>query len=233
MERSQRRECQKDGREIGLAGWEGAAGFSSTKRRFKMMETKKIVLATHNQGKIREFQKAFAEIGWQAVPIADIAEVEDPEETGTTFEENALQKARCYAKAVDLPVLSDDSGIIACALGDRPGVYSARYAGHHGDDEANNQKLIRDLAPYTGDDRKGYYACVVALVWPDGRSLTGKGTCDGIIRDFYQGEGGFGYDPLFYLPEFGKTMAELSMEEKNQISHRGRALRDLLSKIGK
>ena len=123
-----------------------------------MMETKKIVLATHNQGKIREFQKAFAEIGWQAVPIADIAEVEDPEETGTTFEENALQKARCYAKAVDLPVLSDDSGIIACALGDRPGVYSARYAGHHGDDEANNQKLIRDLAPYTGDDRKGYYA---------------------------------------------------------------------------
>ena len=197
-----------------------------------MMETKKIVLATHNQGKIREFQKAFAEIGWQAVPIADIAEVEDPEETGTTFEENALQKARCYAKAVDLPVLSDDSGIIACALGDRPGVYSARYAGHHGDDEANNQKLIRDLAPYTGDDRKGYYACVVALVWPDGRSLTGKGTCDGIIRDFYQGEGGFGYDPLFYLPEFGKTMAELSMEEKNRISHRGRALRDLLSKIG-
>ena len=198
-----------------------------------MMETKKIVLATHNQGKIREFQKAFAEIGWQAVPIADIAEVEDPEETGTTFEENALQKARCYAKAVDLPVLSDDSGIIACALGDRPGVYSARYAGHHGDDEANNQKLIRDLAPYTGDERKGYYACVVALVWPDGRSLTGKGTCDGIIRDFYQGEGGFGYDPLFYLPEFGKTMAELSMEEKNQISHRGRALRDLLLKIGK
>ena len=86
---------------------------------------------------------------------------------------------------------------------------------------------------YTGDDRKGYYACVVALIWPDGRSLTGKGTCDGIIRDFYQGEGGFGYDPLFYLPEFGKTMAELSMEEKNQISHRGRALRDLLSKIGK
>ena len=198
-----------------------------------MMETKKIVLATHNQGKIREFQKAFAEIGWQAVPIADIAEVEDPEETGTTFEENALQKARYYAKAVNLPVLSDDSGIIACALGDKPGVYSARYAGHHGDDEANNQKLIRDLAPYKGDDRKGYYACVVALVWPDGRSLTGKGTCDGIIRDFYQGEGGFGYDPLFYLPEFGKTMAELSMEEKNRISHRGRALRDLLSKLGK
>ena len=198
-----------------------------------MMETKQIVLATHNQGKIREFQKAFKEIGWDAVPIADIAEVEDPEETGTTFEENALQKARYYAKAVNLPVLSDDSGIIACALGDKPGVYSARYAGHHGDDEANNQKLIRDLAPYKGDDRKGYYACVVALVWPDGRSLTGKGTCDGIIRDFYQGEGGFGYDPLFYLPEFGKTMAELSMEEKNRISHRGRALRDLLSKLGK
>ena len=191
----------------------------------------KLVLATHNKGKIREFQKAFSEIGWEAVPIADIADVPDPEETGTTFEENALQKAHYYAKAVGLPVLSDDSGIIAEALGNRPGVYSARYAGHHGDDEANNQKLIQDLAPYTGDERKGYYACVVALVWPDGKELTGEGTCHGIIRDFYEGEGGFGYDPLFYLPEFGKTMAQLSMEEKNKISHRGKALENLLRKL--
>lgn len=193
--------------------------------------TMKIVLATHNKGKIREFQKAFQEIGWEAVPISSVKEVPDPEETGTTFKENALQKAHYYAKAIQMPVLSDDSGIIAVALGDRPGVYSARYAGHHGDDEANNQKLIADLKPYSGDDRKGYYACVVALVWPDGKELTGEGTCEGIIRDFYQGNGGFGYDPLFYLPQFGKTMAELSMEEKNQISHRGRALRDLLSKL--
>lgn len=194
----------------------------------------KIVLATHNAGKIREFKSILEPLGYEAVSVHDvIADITEPEETGTTFAENALLKATYYMKATGLPCLADDSGIAADALGGRPGVYSARYAGPDCDDEANNQKLIRDLAPYTGDDRKGYYACVVALVWPDGRSLTGKGTCDGIIRDFYQGEGGFGYDPLFYLPEFGKTMAELSMEEKNQISHRGRALRDLLSKIGK
>ncbi len=191
----------------------------------------KIVLATHNKGKIREFQKVFSEIGWEAVPISEVADVEEPEETGSTFEENALQKARYYAKAINLPVLSDDSGIVACALGDKPGIYSARYAGHHGDDEANNQKLIADLAPYSGDDRKGYYACVVALAYPDGKALTGEGKCEGIIRDFYQGEGGFGYDPLFFLPQFGKTMAEISMEEKNKISHRGRALKDLLEKL--
>ena len=191
----------------------------------------KIVLATHNQGKIREFQKAFSEIGWEAIPIADVADVPDPDETGTTFEENALQKAHYYAKAVQMPVLSDDSGIIADALGDRPGIYSARYAGHHGDDEANNQKIIHDLAPFTGEDRKGRYVCVVALVWPDGKELTAKGECEGIIRDFYKGNGGFGYDPLFYLPSYGKTMAELPMEEKNKISHRGRALRSLLKKL--
>ncbi len=191
----------------------------------------KIVLATHNKGKIREFQKAFSEIGWEAVPISEVADIEEPEETGSTFEENALQKARYYAKAINLPVLSDDSGIVACALGGRPGIYSARYAGHHGDDEANNQKLVADLATYSGDDRKGYYACVVALAYPDGRALTGEGKCEGIIRDFYQGEGGFGYDPLFFLPQFGKTMAEISMEEKNKISHRGRALRNLLEKL--
>lgn len=191
----------------------------------------RIILATHNTGKIREFREAFAELGWDAVPISEIADLPDPEETGTTFEENALQKARAYAAAVGEPVLSDDSGIIADALGDRPGIYSARYAGTHGDDEANNQKLIRDLAPYKGEERKGRYVCVVALVWPDGRAVTAEGACEGIIRDFYAGTGGFGYDPLFYLPQFGKTMAEISLEEKNSISHRGRALRALIAKL--
>lgn len=191
----------------------------------------KIVLATYNAGKIREFQKAFSEIGWDAVPVAEIADVPEPEETGTTFEENALLKARYYAKAVNYPVLSDDSGIIADALGDRPGIYSARYAGVHGNDEANNRKLVEDLKPYKGEDRKGRYLCVVALAWPDGKEMTAEGTCEGIIRDFYQGKGGFGYDPLFYLPSYGKTMAELPMEEKNKISHRGRALRALLEKL--
>ena len=191
----------------------------------------KVVLATRNQGKIREFQKRFSEIGWEVIPIADIADIPEPEETGTTFRENALQKARYYAEAVNLPVLSDDSGIIADVLGNEPGVYSARYAGVHGNDEANNQKLVEVLRPYRVEARRGHYMCVIAVVWPDGREITAEGRCNGIIRDFYKGTGGFGYDPLFYLPEFGKTMAELSMEEKNKISHRGKAVDAMLKKL--
>ncbi len=190
-----------------------------------------VILATHNKGKIREFQKCFSEIGWKAVPISEVADIQEPEETGKTFEENALQKARYYAEMIQQPVLSDDSGITAIALGDEPGVYSARYAGKHGDDEANNRKLIESLKPYSGESRRGYYTCVIAVVWPDGREITAEGKCEGIIRDFYKGNGGFGYDPLFYLPEMGKTMAELTMEEKNKISHRGKALKTLLSKL--
>lgn len=191
----------------------------------------KVVLATRNQGKIREFQKRFSEIGWEVIPIADIADIPEPEETGTTFRENALQKARYYAESVNLPVLSDDSGIIADVLGNEPGVYSARYAGVHGNDEANNQKLVEVLRPYRGEARRGRYMCVIAVVWPNGREITAEGRCNGIIRDFYKGTGGFGYDPLFYLPEFGKTMAELSMEEKNKISHRGKAVDAMLKKL--
>ena len=187
----------------------------------------KVVLATRNQGKIREFQKRFSEIGWEVIPIADIADIPEPEETGTTFRE----KARYYAEAVNLPVLSDDSGIIADVLGNEPGVYSARYAGVHGNDEANNQKLVEVLRPYRGEARRGHYMCVIAVVWPNGREITAEGRCNGIIRDFYKGTGGFGYDPLFYLPEFGKTMAELSMEEKNKISHRGKAVDAMLKKL--
>ncbi len=191
----------------------------------------RIILATKNKGKIREFREALAEIGWEGVPLSEVADVAEPEETGTTFMENALQKARAYAEAVGMPVLSDDSGIIADVLGDEPGIYSARYAGVHGDDEANNQKLIERLRPYSGDDRRAHYVCAVALVFPDGQSVTAEGTCEGILRDFYAGSGGFGYDPLFYLPQFGKTMAEISLAEKNSISHRGKALRKLIEKL--
>ncbi len=191
----------------------------------------RIILATKNKGKIREFREALAEIGWEGVPLSEVADVAEPEETGMTFMENALQKARAYAEAVGMPVLSDDSGIIADVLGDEPGIYSARYAGVHGDDEANNQKLIERLRPYSGDDRRAHYVCAVALVFPDGQSVTAEGTCEGILRDFYAGTGGFGYDPLFYLPQFGKTMAEISLAEKNSISHRGKALRKLIEKL--
>ena len=190
----------------------------------------KIVLATKNKGKIREFREALAEIGWEGVPVSEIADVADPEETGTTFLENAVQKATAYAEALGMPVMSDDSGITADILGE-PGIYSARYAGVHGDDEANNRKLVERLRPFTAEMRRGHYTCAVALVWPDGKCITAEGTCYGIIRDYYAGTGGFGYDPLFYLPEYGKTMAEISLEEKNKISHRGKALHALIAKI--
>ena len=126
-----------------------------------------------------------------------------------------------------MPCLADDSGIVVDALQGRPGVYSARYAGEDCNDERNNEKLIRELANVPYEQRTGHYACVLVLVWPDGSALTAEGTCEGIIRDTYAGTGGFGYDPLFYLPELGKTMAEVSMAEKNALSHRGKALRKL------
>jgi XTP/dITP diphosphohydrolase len=196
----------------------------------------KVVLATHNNGKIREFQEALSQIQWEGIPISDIAKVPDAPETGHTFMENAKEKAAYYAHLVNMPVLAEDSGIIADALGNEPGIYSARYAGtdgEHGTTEANNQKLIERMRSLTGEDRKGHYTSAIALIFPDSKEVTAEGTCYGIIRDFYQGHGGFGYDPLFYLPQFGKTMAELTVDQKNQISHRGKALRLLVEKIKK
>lgn len=188
-----------------------------------------IVLATHNAGKIREFKSALAPLGYDVVSVHDLLpDIAEPEETGTTFAENARLKAHYYMKATGKPCLADDSGIIADALKGRPGVYSARYAGPKCDDEKNNQKLVAELSAFPPEQRTAYYACVLVLAWPDDRELTAEGTCPGLIRDFYAGDGGFGYDPLFYLPQFGKTMAEISLAEKNQISHRGQALKKLL-----
>jgi XTP/dITP diphosphohydrolase len=187
-----------------------------------------IVLATHNKGKIREFKEVLLPLGYDVCSVYDILpELPEPEETGKTFAENAFIKAS-YMQATGKPCLADDSGIIADALGDRPGVYSARYAGEDCDDEKNNQKLVAELAAYPPTQRTAHYMCVLVLLWPDGHSVTATGTCEGIIRDFYAGTGGFGYDPLFYLPEYDQTMAELSLQEKNKISHRGRALRKLV-----
>lgn len=193
------------------------------------MKNDTIVLATHNAGKIRELKKILEPLGYDAVPIREILpDLSEPEETGKTFEENALLKATYYMKASGKPCLADDSGIVVDALDGRPGVYSARYAGEDATDEQNNQKLLKELADVPYEQRTGHYACVVALCWPDGRKITAEGICKGIVRDFYAGEGGFGYDPLFFLPDQGKTIAEISMEEKNKISHRGKALRKLV-----
>ena len=169
------------------------------------------VLATGNKGKIREFSEAFSHLSIDCVPVKEVISVEEPEETGTTFMENALLKARYYAKATNRPCLADDSGLTVDVLDGAPGVYSARYAGHHGDDNANNEKLIRELQGK--------------------REVTAEGYCDGLVQDEPKGENGFGYDPYFYVPEFEKTMAELSIDVKETISHRGRALRELISKL--
>lgn len=193
----------------------------------------KIILATQNKGKIKELKKVFSQIGWDAVSISEVASVKEPEEKGKTFEENAINKALYYSKAISMPVLADDSGIIADVLKDRPGIYSARFSGVHGDDKANNRKLVEELRPYKGNERSGYYMCVIALVWPNGKYITAQGKCEGIIRDFEEGCNGFGYDPLFYLPEKKCTMAQLTLEEKNKISHRGKAIQNLIEKLKK
>lgn len=188
-----------------------------------------IVLATHNAGKIREFKGALEPLGYDVVSVHDvISSIQEPEETGTTFAENARIKALYYMKATGMPCLADDSGIVVDALDGRPGVYSARYAGPECDDEKNNQKLIEELSIVAPEKRTAHYACDLVLVFPDGREYEAQGTCEGLIRDFYAGDGGFGYDPLFYLPQFKKTMAEITLEEKNAISHRGKALKKLV-----
>lgn len=191
-----------------------------------------IVLATHNAGKIREFKSVLEPLGYTATAVRDLCpQLPEPEETGTTFEENARLKAAYYMKATGLPCLADDSGIIADALGGRPGVYSARYAGPECDDEKNNQKLIDELSAFPPEARTVHYACVLALLFPDGREIVREGRCSGVLRNFYAGTNGFGYDPLFYVPEKSKTMAEMTMEEKNEISHRGKALELLVEAL--
>ena len=189
----------------------------------------RIVLATGNKGKIREFERAFSHMNITCVPVKDIVDVPEPEETGTTFMENAILKAKYYSEKTGLPCLADDSGLTVDALDGAPGVYSARYAGVHGNDEANNEKLIRELQGKS--DRTAHYVCALALVHPDGASVTAKASCDGEIQDTPVGTNGFGYDPIFFLPEYGCTSAELSMEEKNKISHRGEALEKLKAQL--
>lgn len=189
-----------------------------------------IVLATRNAGKIREFAALMAEMGLEVKGLDDFPEVPEVEETGTTFEDNALLKARAVAKATGLVAVADDSGIAVDALGGAPGVYSARYAGPHGDVEANNAKLLAALKGVPDERRTARFVCVVAAARPDGREILARGEWEGRIGHGYQGASGFGYDPLFFDPELGRTAAEMSREEKNARSHRGRALRALMEK---
>lgn len=184
----------------------------------------RIVLATRNQGKIREMKALLEGLPVEVLTLDDFSDLSLPQEDGRTFEENALKKAKAVAEATGLWALSDDSGLEVDHLGGKPGIHSARYAGEGSTDEENNRKLLKELNGVPAEKRKARYRCVIALVGPKGESFTFEGECEGIISEYPKGEGGFGYDPIFFLPEKGKTMAELRPEEKNRISHRGKAL---------
>ena len=190
---------------------------------------KELIIATNNEGKVREFQNIFSEKGYTVKSLKDFPEIDDVEETGTTFEENALLKAQTVAKALQVVVIADDSGLEVDALNGEPGVYSARYAGTDKNDEANIDKVLEKLQDIPEEKRTARFVCVLAVAMPDGESFTVRGTCEGFIASERKGENGFGYDPIFYIKEIDKTMAQLSKEEKNKISHRARAI-ELLAK---
>lgn len=184
----------------------------------------KAVLASHNQKKIKELRAILADLGIEVLSQAEVGVDLEPEETGTTFEENARIKAQAMVIATGLPALADDSGLEVRALGGEPGVYSARYGGPGLDDTGRYQRLLQTMQGQT--DRACRFVSVICCVFPDGTELTARGECPGVLAETPSGTGGFGYDPVFYLPEWGKTMAQLTPEEKNGISHRGNALRN-------
>ena len=192
----------------------------------------KVVLASNNPGKLRELDAVLRPMGWELVVQGSLG-VPEAEETGTTFEANALLKARHAAACTGLAALADDSGIEVDALDGRPGVYSARYAGPQCDDEANNQLLLEELAGMPEDRRRARYQCVIALVRDaqDPDPLIARGVWEGRILDAPREGNGFGYDPLFYVPTHGCSSAELAPDVKNAISHRGAALRALIEQL--
>lgn len=192
-----------------------------------------IVLASGNAGKVREINQLLAEQHIRVIPQSEF-DTPEAEETGLTFVENAILKARNAARHSGLPAIADDSGIEVDALKGAPGIYSARYAGPACDDEANNRKLLQDLAGVTGEARSARFQCVLVYLRhaEDPTPLICQGTWEGRILESPQGDNGFGYDPLFLVPEFGCSSAELSPEQKNALSHRGQALRKLVAALG-
>ena len=194
---------------------------------------RKLIFATGNEGKMREIREILKDLDVEILSLKEAGIRLDAEENGTTFEENALIKARAAAMNTDAVVLADDSGLEIDYLGGEPGVYSARYLGENTSYRIKNQNLIDRLEGVTAEKRTARFVCVIAAVLPDGRTFTSRGTIEGIIGTEERGEGGFGYDPIFYLPEYGCSTAELTMEQKNEISHRGRALQAMKETLQK
>ena len=184
----------------------------------------KIVFATANEGKVKEIKEILGDFPIEVVSMKEMGITADIEENGATFEENSLIKARALVKLTGLPALADDSGLEVDYLNGEPGIYSARYLGRDTDYDYKNNYIIDKLSGAKGEDRSARFVCVISLVLPDGREFVERGVVEGQIGYEQKGENGFGYDPIFYLPEYGKTSAELPPEEKNRISHRGKAL---------
>ncbi len=188
--------------------------------------TQKLLVATHNQGKVREYAEMLADLQIEWLSLDDVGVGLDVEETGQSFRENAILKAQAYAGESGLLTLADDSGLEVDTLGGEPGIYTRRYGGAGLTHEARYQLLLGNMADVPLPERTARFRCVIALARPDGALLgVSEGVCEGVIGETAVGDQGFGYDPVFYLPERGLTMAQLDSAEKHQISHRGRALR--------
>jgi len=192
--------------------------------------TQRLILASNNKGKLKEFNELLSTVGFDVRSQGDF-DVPEADEPFHTFVENALQKARHASRLTGLPALADDSGVCVNALGGAPGVYSARFAGEPKSDARNNEKMIAELAKH--QDRSAYYYCVLVFVRhpDDPQPIIADGRWNGVMVDTPRGQGGFGYDPYFYIPSLGKCAAELSADEKNALSHRGQALRALVEKL--
>lgn len=191
---------------------------------------KEIVVATKNSGKLKEFEILLSGLGIKVFCLADFPHIEEPEEIGTTFMQNAVLKAAYYAVKVNKVCIADDSGISVASLNGAPGVYSARYAGIHGNDCANNELLLKNMQGVI--DRSCKFVCALAVVSPQGVVIAdATGECHGVLLEQAVGEHGFGYDPLFYSLDLHKTLAQADMQEKNTVSHRGKALKILAAKL--
>lgn len=196
----------------------------------------KVVLATRNAGKVREIADILAPHGVEVISLSEFPELGEIIEDGDTFRENAMLKATTVAGHTGLIALADDSGLEVDALDGAPGIYSSRFAGEEKNDRANNLKLLELLSDFPAEQRTARFQCVVAIAEPDGWVHIAEGSCEGLIINEPRGEGGFGYDPLFYVPDYEKTFAELDPAIKNKISHRAKALEgavDILSDLKK
>ncbi len=191
----------------------------------------KLLVATNNQGKLKEFNEILGELGIECVSLKEMGISVDVEETGATFLENALLKAKEIYKIAKIPTISDDSGLMVDALGGEPGVYSARYAGEPSDDNKNMDKLLSNLQGEK--NRTARFKSVIAAVFSEDDVLVSEGECEGVIIDEKRGENGFGYDPIFYVESLGKTFAQMTDQEKNSLSHRGNAIRALKEQLKK